>query len=407
MGNHCRGRRSPRTNQCHIVMAVTNDLETDQRVHRSCIALIEAGYSVTLVGRVLPWSRPIERKYETVRMHLIFRRKALFYAEYNIRLFFRLLLAKADGFYSNDTDTLLACFLAARLRRKPLFFDAHEMFPEVPELVGRPSVKRFWEKIEAYVMPKMAHRKDMAAATVCQSIAEIYHDRYGIKMAVVRNVPMMQVPEVGGGEPDCLANLNIEPNTKIILYQGAVNVGRGIEAVMEAMPLLPECHLLIAGIGDKYDDLRICAKELRCNNITFLGRLEPEILRRLTVHADLGLSLLENLGLNYYYSFPNRIADFVQAGVPVLATDFPEIHRIVEEYGIGTLVPPAPYDTATGSSKWPSPSEMASIVRDAISHWNGVAEEERTDRFAAAAADLSWENDKKVLLKAVNTIFHL
>ena len=116
-------------------MAVTNDLLTDQRVDRSCRALQEAGYEVTLVGRKLPTSEVLEaRNYRCVRMRLMFRRSAAFYAEYNLRLLIRLLVMPADAFYANDSDTLLACRLAAGLRRKKLFFDAHELFPDVPEL---------------------------------------------------------------------------------------------------------------------------------------------------------------------------------------------------------------------------------------------------------------------------------
>lgn len=389
-----------------IIMAVTNDLVTDQRVDRSCMALTEAGCEVTLVGRNLPSSQPVTRPYRTERMNLVFRKKAFFYAEYNLRLFLRLLFARTDVVYANDTDTLLACFFAARLRGKPLFFDAHEMFPEVPELVGRQRVKRFWERIEQYVLPKIARRDSMAASTVCQSIADIYRERYGISMAVVRNVPMKHRVAAGTQGSDTInkALKAVRKERKILLYQGAVNVGRGIEAIMEAMPYLDECHLIVAGVGDKYDELRARAEKLDCDNITFLGRLEPTVLRELTLHADLGLSLLENRGLNYFYSFPNRIADFVQASVPVLATDFPEIRRIVDGYHIGTLVEPAPFDPQTCRSQWPEPVIMASIVRNALGYWSTISDEEKERRFSAAAADLTWDNDKKILLKEFGTI---
>lgn len=396
----------PPLSSLRVIMAVTNDLVTDQRVDRSCMALTEAGCYVTLVGRKLPASQPVVRPYRTQRMRLLFRRKALFYAEYNLRLFLRLLFARTDVVYANDTDTLLACFFAARLRGKALFFDAHEMFPEVPELVGRQRVKRFWERIEEYVLPKIARRDDMAAATVCHSIAEIYRKRYGIKMAVVRNVPIRHGTAAGTKNTNTIQKAldGIRNDRKILLYQGAVNVGRGIEAIMEAMPLLDECHLLVAGVGDKYDELRSRADELACDNITFLGRLEPSVLRELTCHADLGLSLLENRGLNYYYSFPNRIADFVQASVPVLATDFPEIRRIVETYGIGTLVEAVPFDLQTCRSQWFEPAEMASIVRKALDYWSTIAHDEKERRFSSAAADLTWDNDKNVLLNEFGTI---
>ena len=370
-----------------IILSGTNDLVTDQRVHRSCMALTEAGYDVTLVGRRLPGSEPLCRPYRTERMRLIFRRKAVFYVEYNVRLLLHLLFARADAFYANDTDTLLANYLASRVRRKPLFFDAHEMFPEVPELADRPRVKAVWTRIEDRVFPHLRY-----CCTVCQSIADIYRDRYGIDMKVVRNVPlrrtMSEFPAHAGGPS----------SVRTLLYQGAVNMGRGIEQLIDAMPLLNGCRLLIAGVGDRYDALRARVSELGLDDrIVFLGRLPLEQLRSVTLQADLGLSLLQDKGLNYYYSLPNRIADFAQAGVPVLATDFPEIRRVVEHYGIGRLLPSGDENT---------PAKFAAAIVDTLQEWDSIPRDERVRRFERAGEELSWDNDKKVLLAQVDAMMH-
>lgn len=382
-------------------MSVTNDLVTDQRVHRSATVLQEAGYDVTLVGRLLPESAPLHREYKTVRMRLLFRGKVFFYAEYNFRLFLKLLFSKADIFYANDTDTLLATFLAAKIRRKSFFFDAHEMFPEVPELVGRPRVKRVWQTIENWILPKIRDSKRAAAVTVCQSFADIYHSRYGIEMGVVRNVPI-SFPHDGNAD-EILSSL---PNDKhILLYQGAVNIGRGVEWVVDAMQYLPDCHYVIAGVGDVYDELRQRALMSPAKGrITFLGRVEPSVLHSLTSHACLGLALLENRGMNYYYTLPNRIADFVQGHVPILGTDFPEVRRVVEEYGIGTLLEPQPFDTVALKSTPPDSKWLADKISETISYWEQVPTEERNRRFEEAAADLSFSNDKMILLHHIGTI---
>lgn len=402
-----------------ILLSVTNDLVTDQRVHRACMALLQAGHHVTLIGRMLPHSPHIIRPYHTVRMHLLFRKKALFYAEYNLRLLLRLLLSRADLFYANDTDTLLANYLAARLRRKPMLFDAHELFPEVPELVGRPHVKAFWQHIEDLILPRIARRNDMAAITVCHSIADIYHHRYGLHMDVVRNVPIQPLcrglrPCGANSQPSTinppLSTLNPPLSTlkragkRLLLYQGAVNVGRGIDWVMHAMPLLPQCHFIVAGDGDEYHNLLALKEKMQLHNVTFLGRLSPDQLRQLTPLADLGISLLENRGLNYYYSLPNRLADFAAAHVPVLATDFPEIRRLIQRYHIGQLLPPAPFDPVKQQSQPPDPQLLADAIRNTLALWDSLPTDERNRRFRLANDDLNWDNDKNTLLKNIDAI---
>ena len=135
------------------------------------------------------------RPYRCVRMRLLFRRSALFYAEYNMRLLLKLLLMRADAFYANDSDTLPACCWAARLRGKKLLFDAHELFPDVPELVGKPRVQRVWKWVERTCLPRVD-----AAFTVSQSVAEEYRRRYGVAMTVVTATESQYTGETAGRE---------------------------------------------------------------------------------------------------------------------------------------------------------------------------------------------------------------
>ena len=205
----------------HITLAVTNDLVTDRRVLRHAEALLEAGYEVRLVGRRRRGSPSVASSALVKRMRLLFSHGPLFYAEYNLRLCLLLLSTRCDVIVANDTDTLLACYVAARLRGCPLVFDAHELFPEVPELVGRSRVKRFWQRLEDFLIP----RAD-ACMTVCQSIADYYRSRLGVAMTVVRNLSWTgQV--VGGQQPE--AERSGGNRLKVMLYQGCINRGRGVD----------------------------------------------------------------------------------------------------------------------------------------------------------------------------------
>ena len=131
-----------------ILISVTNDLTTDQRVEKACEVLSEIGYDVLLVGRKLKKSLPIQRNYKTIRFRLLFNVGFLFYAEFNIRLFIFLLFTKKDLLFSNDVDTLLPNYIISKLQNKKLVFDSHELFSEIPELVHKKRVKNVWLFLE-------------------------------------------------------------------------------------------------------------------------------------------------------------------------------------------------------------------------------------------------------------------
>ena len=354
-----------------IIISVISDLNTDQRVLKAAYTCHRNGYDVHLIGRKLKNSLPLDVPFRSKRMKLLFNHSALFYAEYNIRLFFSLIFSKADILLSNDTDTLLANYLVSKIRRKKLVFDAHELFPEVPELTHRPKVKRIWEKLEDWIFPRLKY-----SYTVCQSIATYYNEKYAINMQVVRNLPYRSSETTRKDK-----KLNFS-NKKIILYQGALNVGRGLEWVIAAMSFVDNAVLVIIGDGDITGKLKEQVKELKVEDkVVFLGRIEGSKLSEYTPSADIGLCLLENLGLSYYYSLPNRIFDYMRAGVPVLATDFPEINRIVNEYNTGVLTHhyESEYITGVITEMLANPIDKQHLI-------------ETSKKFC-------WEDEEKTLLK--------
>ena len=306
-----------KTDKNKIIVSVTNDLVADNRVHKVCTSLINMGFDILLIGRKLPKSLPLNiRDYQTKRFNLIFKTGALFYAEYNFRLFLFLLFAKFNVLLANDLDSLTANFLASKIKNKPLVYDSHEYFTEVPELINRPKTQRIWQWLEQKMVPKIKY-----AYTVCNSIAKIYEEKYGTEFKVVRNIPKAIKTTV----------VKDENPTKIILYQGAVNIGRGLEQAILAMKYINRAKLIIAGDGDIKTQLEsLVEKENLLNRVEFTGRLPIEELAKLTPQADLGLSIEEDLGLNYRFALPNKLFDYIQAQVPVLVTNLPEMVAIVK-----------------------------------------------------------------------------
>lgn len=310
----------------NIVISVTNDLINDQRVAKVCNSLYANDFNILLIGRKFKNSKTLNRDYKTKRFKLLFNTGFLFYAEFNTRLFFYLLFSKKDILLSNDLDTLVPNYLISKIQNKKLVFDSHELFSEIPELVDRPKVKKVWLSIENWILPKLKNNY-----TVCNSIANYYQEKYNSSFRIIKNLPIKKAISKGSFSFKTT-------NKKIILYQGAINIGRGLELIINTMAFLENHILVIIGNGDITNNLKqkVTTKKLN-NKVFFLGKLPPKELQKLTSLANLGISLEEDLGLNYKYALPNKIFDYIQAEVPVLVSNLPEMKQVVLEYNVGEI----------------------------------------------------------------------
>lgn len=318
--------------QPKVIVSVINDLSTDQRVHKVCMFLLNQGYEVLLVGRRKRDSQPMQqRSYATHRMRLYFEKGALFYAFFNLRLFFFLLFRKSDVLLSNDLDTLLPNFLIARLKRKRLVYDSHEYFTEVPELIHRPRIRNVWLKIERLTLPGL-----QTAYTVNQSIADRYKERYGISMHVVRNVAPLWKPQTVPSKRE----LGIPENCFLLIIQGAgLNVDRGIEEAITMMHHLNDTALLIVGDGDIIPEMKqLTAREGLSEKVLFFGKRPYAELMCFTFHADLGLSLDQPTNPNYAFSLPNKVFDYLHACTPIVCSPVVEVASLIRKHDIGIVL---------------------------------------------------------------------
>ncbi|MFK7906183.1 MAG: glycosyltransferase, partial [Chitinophagales bacterium] len=314
----------------HLVFTVVNGLNYDQRMQRICGSLAKAGYKVTLIGRVMPNSKPLKkRSFNQIRMKLLFKRGKLFYLEYNFRLFWHLLLNRYDVFGACDLDTVMPHFLVSKLKGKPLVYDAHEYFPELPEVVHRPFTRWVWKTVEKLVVPRAKY-----AYTINQSYADFFKKEYGTNFEIIRNAAVLRKEETHFNEAQEYDKAVFEE--KYILYQGAVNVGRGVEEMIQAMPYIEDCKLYVCGKGDVFEECIELVKQLNLQDkVKFFGFVPPEFLRQFTRHAKLGFTFFTNDGMSYYYSLANRFFDYFHGGVPQLCVDFPEYRRINEAFEVG------------------------------------------------------------------------
>jgi glycosyltransferase involved in cell wall biosynthesis len=307
-----------------IIFTVTTDLCHDQRMIRICDSLARNNYEVLLVGRRLKKSKPLENQlFNQKRLYCFFQKGKFFYLEYNIRLLFFLLFQRFDVVCGIDLDTILPCFLIGKIKKKPIVYDAHEYFTEVPEVTHRKITKGIWEAVARFCIPRVHYRY-----TVGEQLAVIFSNIYRVHFEVIRNIATQKT------------NLRVPffSEKKIILYQGALNEGRGLTQYIEAMQYINNAELHLAGDGDLSDFLKkqVAEKKL-AHKVKFLGNLSPTALQTVTQNAYIGLNLLENKGLSYYYSLANKTFDYLQAEIPALHPPFPEYEAIIKQYSIGIL----------------------------------------------------------------------
>ncbi|MFN3404411.1 MAG: glycosyltransferase [Cytophagaceae bacterium] len=351
-----------------ILFTVTNDLTYDQRMHRICSTLSEAGFQVTLIGRKRRSSVPLtDKSYLQKRLACIFQKGKLFYLEFNIRLLFHLLFKKADIMCAIDLDTIIPVYIVTKIRRTVMVYDAHELFTEVPEVIRRPAVRRIWLQVEKIIVPKLKY-----AYTVSENLQRIFSERYSVRFGLIRNVPVRKNYVV-----------NNEKAERYIIYSGAVNEGRGIEYLLDVMAET-DCRLVIAGDGDILENMKALAREKGIEDkVEFRGYVQPGDLQKLISEAYIGVNLLENKGLSYYYSLANKFFDYIQAGIPQLTVDFPEYAAINKRYQVAHLVPMKIEEIKNGLRK----------LLDDRDYYDHLVR-----NCKAAAEEYNWEREKITLV---------
>jgi glycosyltransferase involved in cell wall biosynthesis len=294
----------------------------DQRMQRICHSLAETGYEVLLTGRKLRSSPPlVPALYQQSRLPCLFNKGKMFYAEYNIRLFFFFLFKKADCICAIDLDTILPCWFVSKLKGIKRVYDAHEYFSQLDEVISRPSVYRFWHWIEKKMIPRFP-----LGYTVCESLSEEFKKNFRANYAVVRNVPVLT------------ENNEQERQKNVILYQGAVNRGRGLENLVMAMKSM-NAELWVCGDGNFMDEMKKAVTENNLENkVKFFGMLSPEELKIKTKQAYIAVNPFEKTGLNQYLSLSNKFFDYIHAGTPQVTMNYPEYRRLNDECKVAYLI---------------------------------------------------------------------
>ena len=353
-----------------VIVSAFSSLYTDQRIEKVCETLYKNGYEIFLIGNDWGGAGEMQRPYKFKRIKHISSSLKTAYPEFNWKLY-KELKNNADKntiLLANDLDALIPNILISKKLNIPLVFDSHEIFTEMPAIQDK-FTQKIWRFIEQKYVPNIRYMM-----TESFSYAEWFSNKYGVNPIVVRNIPKQITEKI------------VIPNNipKILLYQGVINQSRGISQAILATKHLDNVIFKIAGDGPKrkeYEEL--VEKENLGHKVKFLGKLIPTELRKLTKTADVALSIEENGGVSYLYSLPNKVADCIQARVPLVLINFPEMMRVYNQFKVGEIV------------ENHEPINLAQKIETILKNGRAFYQHE----LERASRELCWEKEEPKLLQ--------
>ncbi len=349
--------------------------ELDSRTANFADSLEARGFSVAIIG--FDWfGEGVLRRRENYFLFPVKRRPApLFYYD-----FFRLLKKtlsriNAKVYVAEDVHTLPAVFAAARKRNAKIYYDSRELYAFIGGLARKP----FAQKIVAKIERRYIGKTDLIIVTG-EMDRDFLAEHYSLpkkKFAVIRNLPKLREIK---GEIDLRKKFDIAKNKTILIYQGILSGGRGLRKTVSALKNIPDAVFVIAGDGPLRADLeKLAEKEKMRARVFFTGMVPNEKLLEYTASADIGIALIENISVSYYYALPNKLFEYLAAGLPVIVSSLPQMKKIVERYDVGFAIDPE------------NETELANAIKKLTADKNLYA------RFKAnaqsAAAELNWEKE--------------
>lgn len=366
-----------------VTSIVLNNFKNDSRVLKENISLQKAGYKVKVVAL---YEEPLE-EYENVQNIPVHRIKLktrswsknkiiqiLKYFEFIYKVIKQ--YKNSSIIHCNDLNTLPIGVIIKKFFNKDakIVYDAHEY--EINDVANQ-SQRSI--KIKYYIEKFFIKYADKVI-TVSDSIANEYVKLYGIeKPALVLNTPSYKEIEKKNIFRE---TLGIKENQTIFLYQGGLSKGRGIEILLEAFKTIDNENsvIIFMGYGTLENLIQKISKEYK--NIYFHKAVSPDVLLDYTSSADFGISTIEDSCLSYRYCLPNKMFEYLMAGIPVIVSNLYEMKRLVEFNKIGTV----------------AKENTSDVLKEAIKEAVKLDKVELKINIQKVKAIYNWEEQEKILL---------
>ena len=313
-------------------------IPSDSRILKEIYCLVDAGYKVAGigVGRVMNTPSGVPDKFEHINVD-IKSRKLLFlpkvvrhfftFLEILIKVIPKSVAYNADIIHCHDTFALFLGVVTKSFLRVKLIYDAHELESEKN---GQSQIsKKFILFFERLVWKSIT-----ALIVVSPSIESWYRCQLGGKRTeVILNSPVLAASDIEDSNY-LRTKFSVPPDQNIFIYVGGLTRGRGLEIVAHIFSEnIKSAHLVFLGYGPLSQNLKMLASDNQ--NIHFHESVPHVDVVSIVRSADFGVCLIENVSLSDYYCLPNKLFEYSFAGLPVVASNFPDIHRVVTEYKLG------------------------------------------------------------------------
>lgn len=402
-----------------VTMLVWNQFYNDSRVLRECTTLVQSGYSVNLIA--LGETKSIEKRNDKFCIHrisfsglsenklkknifiitvlilfvlnfvlpIIISLICVLVSHSNLRFIIKRVVLvikmtvlslrlKTDIYHANDLNTLIQATICAKIKNKKLIFDSHEI---------NTSRSGYDSWIYPYLEKKLIFFPDYVIHEN-NTRAKYIENLYGFRPEVIYNYPYLRLDKK---KIDLHSLLGLSADELLFVYQGGIQEGRGLEQLIQAVPLIKKGVVVFIGDGKIKDKLIRETRERGLQNrVKFVKKVPLEVLHLYTRNAYLGFQVLNNTCFNHYSAASNKLFEYMMAGVPVVGCSFPEIKQVILKEKMGILV---------DSSNPESIANAVNYLVDNKDVWLEFRENALKSRLRYC-----WEEEQTNLLKIYNSL---
>jgi len=363
-----------------VLITFLGNIDYDTRCYNLYNSLKVNGFDVSFTG--FDWLtidfKPVQGKITIHKLQKSFLSLS-FYLKFIWHIKLALFSSRASIFFAEDIYTLPFAVIFGKLKRAKIFYDSRELFGYLAGLKERKFVQFFWKTVEKLFIKYVDH-----IITSGSMDSDVLKEMYGVTNTIVlRNLPRFYKP---AQQTDLRNQLGISTDKKILLYQGVILKGRGIEKIFDILPDIPECIFVLIGGGEfenYYKNLAVERKVI--DQVFFIGKFSQEDLPKLTPSANVGIALIENISKSYYYALPNKLFEYIMAEVPVVVSNLPQMKEIVDNFNVGFVVDPDNKD------------ELIAALKKLTS--DEVLYNKFKQNCKIASEELNWENEIGNLLE--------